>query len=100
MELPTLFLAGLPLGFLRENVHPESPEHAGLRQMIVHWEGKANTGAFDPKNEHTLKVVLEMLESRRQHLVEIDRDPGVKEELIRQELYLIDLEEERLRMKL
>lgn len=33
-----------------------------------------------------------MLESQRRHLVEIDRGPGVNEEIIRQELYLIDLE--------
>lgn len=88
------------LGFLRERVDGERAEHAGLRQMIVHWESKAHTGSFDPKNEHTLAVVLEMLESQRQHLVEMNRDPQMNEEIIRQELYLIDLEEERLRMKL
>lgn len=93
-------LHGHALGFLRENVHPENPEHAGLRMMITHWENKAHTGAFDPKNEHTMKVVLEMLDSQRQHLMEINRDPKVNEEIIRQELYLIDLEEERLRMKM
>ena len=41
-----------------------------------------------------------MLESQRQHLEVINRDPAVDEAIIRQELYLIDLEEERLRMKL
>ena len=78
----------------------ERPEHAGLRRMIGHSENKVHTGAFDRKNEHTLQVVQEMLESQRRHLVEIDHDPGVNEEVIRQELYLIDLEEERLRMKM
>lgn len=51
------------------------------------------------KNEHTEQVLFDMLESQRQHVVVINRDPAVDEELIRQELYLIDLEEERLRMK-
>ncbi|HRH38239.1 MAG TPA: cation:proton antiporter [Flavobacteriales bacterium] len=88
------------LGFLKENVDGERPEHAGLRQMKAHWEAKTETGPYDPKNEHTRQVVLDMLESQRQHLVEINRDPAINEELIRQELYLIDLEEERLRMKL
>lgn len=88
------------LGFLKERVDGERPEHAGLRQMLTHWENKVHTGALDPRNEHTLEVVLEMLESQRRHLVEINRDPGVNEEIIRQELYLIDLEEERLRMKM
>jgi hypothetical protein len=29
----------------------------------------------------------------------VNRDPDIDEEIIRQELYLIDLEEERLRIK-
>lgn len=88
------------VAFLKENVHGERPEHANLRLMLAHWENKAGTGSFDPKNEHTLQLMLRMLESQRQHLVEANRDPAIDEEIIRQELYLIDLEEERLRMKL
>ncbi len=88
------------LGYLKENVDGERPDHAGLRQLITHWESKANTGSFDPKNEHTCEVVLEMLESQRQHLMEVNCDPAIDEEIIRQELYLIDLEEERIRMKM
>ncbi|MEO8069607.1 MAG: Na+/H+ antiporter [Flavobacteriales bacterium] len=86
--------------FLREHVERDRPEHVGLQQMLAHWEAKADAAPSDPKNEHTRQVVLDMLESQRQHLVEINRDPAINEELIRQELYLIDLEEERLRMKL
>lgn len=86
--------------FLKKNVHGEKPEHANLRLMLAHWEAKASTTSFDLKNEHTMKVMLEMLESQRQHLMEVNRDPKVDEEIIRQELYLIDLEEERLRMKM
>ncbi|MEO8589608.1 MAG: cation:proton antiporter, partial [Flavobacteriales bacterium] len=88
------------LHFLKEQVKHGRPEHVGLRQMLAHWEAKANAGPFDPKNQHTRQVLLDMLESQRQHLVEINRDPAIDEELIRQELYVIDLEEERLRMKL
>ncbi|HEX2616274.1 MAG TPA: Na+/H+ antiporter [Flavobacteriales bacterium] len=88
------------LSFLRERVQPEQPEHESLRQLITHWENKVNTGSFDPKNEHTKEVIFAMLESQRQHLVRVNRDPSINEEIVRQELYLIDLEEERLRMKL
>ncbi|MFZ1688855.1 MAG: Na+/H+ antiporter [Flavobacteriales bacterium] len=87
------------LGYLKENVDGQRPEHAGLRLFMAHWEGKTDTGPLDPKNDHTREVVLAMLESQRQHLVEVNRDPAIDEEIIRQELYLIDLEEERLRMK-
>lgn len=44
--------------------------------------------------------MLGMPDSQRQHLVEANRDPGIDEEVIRQELYLIDLEEARLRLKM
>jgi CPA1 family monovalent cation:H+ antiporter len=87
------------LAFLKEKVKHEHPKHAGLGHLIAHWENKANTN-FDPKNAHTRELVLEMLEIQRQHLMVINRDPAIDEEIIRQELYLIDLEEERLRMKL
>lgn len=87
------------LGYLKETAAQGRPEHADLHLLVEHWEKKANAAAFDPKNEHTRQVIFDMLESQRQHLVEINRDPKVNEEIIRQELYLIDLEEERLRMK-
>lgn len=88
------------LEFLRGKVHAELPEHAGLRRMMEHWETKANTGTFEHAGPYMREVVLEMLESQRQHLMELNRDPKMDEEIIRQELYLIDLEEERLRMRM
>ena len=88
------------LTFLKAHVDAERPEHEGLRQLIARMEGKAATGGFEPKSEQALHVMLEMLDSQRQHLVMVNRDPGINEELIREELYLIDLEEERLRLKL
>lgn len=39
-----------------------------------------------------------MLESQRQFLAELNKDVSVNEEIIRHQLYQIDLEEERLKM--
>lgn len=88
------------MAFLREHVDADRPEHAGLRQLIERMESKTATGGFEPKNEQALQLMLKMLDSQRQHLVEVNRDPAVDEELIRQEMYLIDIEEERLRLKM
>lgn len=85
--------------FLKDKVERDLPEHAGLGQLLAHWESKTDTGSFAPPNERTRQLLFDMLESQRQHLVEVNRDPAIDEEIIRQELYLIDLEEERLRMK-
>lgn len=88
------------LGFLKEAEAQALPGHEGLRLLIAHWENKADSGSFEPKGAHTRQLVFDLLEHQRQHLVEANRDPDIDEEVIRHELYLIDLEEERLRMKL
>lgn len=48
-------------------------------------------------NEKTKIIFLEMLESQRQYLEDLNKDPKIDEEIIREQLYLIDLEEERLK---
>jgi CPA1 family monovalent cation:H+ antiporter len=88
------------LRFLREQAERELPENAGMREMLAHWEAKVEATPIEPKTGHMRELVLAMLESQRQHLVEVNRDPAINEEVIRQQLYLIDLEEERLRLKM
>jgi CPA1 family monovalent cation:H+ antiporter len=39
-----------------------------------------------------------MLESQRQYLDNLNNDPNIDEEIIRHQLFQIDLEEERLRI--
>ena len=39
-----------------------------------------------------------MLECQRAYLTELNKDPAVNEEIIRTQLYQIDLEEERLKI--
>ncbi|HMU15183.1 MAG: hypothetical protein JST41_10600 [Bacteroidetes bacterium] len=74
--------------------------HTGLRRLAAQWEGKAATGDHVPGHAETRQVMLELLESQRQHLRELNRDPAIDDDLLRHEVYLIDLEEERLRMKM
>ncbi len=49
-------------------------------------------------NEKAKDIFFEMLESQRQFLSELNKDTSVNEEIIRHQLYQLDLEEERLRM--
>ena len=46
----------------------------------------------------TKALFVELLEIQRRYLAELNRDPKIDEELIRQQLYQIDLEEERLKI--
>jgi len=88
------------LAFLRERVDAEHPDHAGLRRIAAQWPAHGEADASDAAREQTKLVMLELLESQRQHLRELNRDPTIDDDLLRHEVYLIDLEEERLRMKM
>ncbi len=84
------------LGFLQEKTRAGS--HPQAAYLVEHLQKKVAAGTFDPRNSNTRALMIELLEQQRQHLVEINRDPSIDEELIHQEIYLIDLEEERLRL--
>ena len=64
--------------------------------MLQHWEAKMNDG--NPMNDKLKMIYLKMLESQRQYLVEQNKDIHIDEEIIRLQLYQIDLEEEKLKM--
>ena len=49
-------------------------------------------------NKKTKTIFVEVLEIQRQYLTELNKDPKIDEEIIRQQLYQIDLEEERLKV--
>ena len=50
------------------------------------------------RNEKTKKMYFEMLNSQRSFLMQANRDPSLNEEIVRHQLYLIDLEEERIKL--
>jgi len=49
-------------------------------------------------SEKKMVIFLELLESQRRYLNELNKDPDVDEEIIREQLYQIDLEEERMKI--
>jgi CPA1 family monovalent cation:H+ antiporter len=65
---------------------------------LKHWEEKNQANNTDWMDDKIKAVLFEMLESQRQFLTELNKDISVNEEIIRHQLYQIDLEEERLRM--
>ncbi|SIQ95620.1 Na+/H+ antiporter [Chryseobacterium sp. RU33C] len=84
--------------FLKNKHENELNSHAGLERMLKQWEEKIQTHNTDWMNEKTKDIFFEMLESQRQFLSELNKDISVNEEIIRHQLYQLDLEEERLRM--
>ncbi len=83
--------------FLKNKYDNELSDHAGMQKLLQHWEEKTKASNDDWMNEKTKIIFLEMLESQRKYLVDLNKDPTINEEIIRWQLYLIDLEEERLK---
>lgn len=70
----------------------------GIEKILKQWEERAKAADDSWMNENTKIIFVELLESQREYLVELNKDPKIDEEIIRQQLYQIDLEEERLKI--
>lgn len=84
--------------FLKNKYETEFEGHTRLEKFIHQWEERAKATEDSWMNKRTKLIFLELLESQREYLTELNKDPDVDEEIIRQQLYQIDLEEERLRV--
>lgn len=84
--------------FLKDKYDNELIGHAGMEKFLKQWEERAKSADDSWMNEKMKAIFVEVLESQRQYLVELNKDPKVDEEIIRQQLYQIDLEEERLKI--
>lgn len=86
--------------FLKDKYDNELKDHAGMRQLLQHWEEKMKASNEDWMNKKTKLIFLEMLECQRRYIAELNKDPSVDEEMIREQLFLIDLEEERVKLSM
>lgn len=84
--------------FLKNKHENELNDRKAMEKILHHWEEKTKAADDDWMNEKTKLIFIEMLESQRQFLSELNKDPSINEEDIRQQLYQIDLEEERLKI--
>lgn len=84
--------------FLKNKYENELNGHAGMEKLLHIWEERAKANSESLMNEKTKKVFIELLESQRTYLTELNKDPNIDEEIIREQLYQIDLEEERIKI--
>ena len=84
--------------FLRTKFDGEWKDDLQVQKLLQHWEDKAKTPDDDWRNEKTKKMYFEMLNSQRAFLMQANQDPALNEDIIRHHLYLIDLEEERIKL--
>jgi monovalent cation/hydrogen antiporter len=84
--------------FLKHKHATETEDKSSVAIFLQHWEAKTKLAEQDLLNAKAKLIMIEMLEIQRTYLSELNKDVSINEELIRTQLYQIDLEEERLRM--
>ena len=82
--------------FLKNKYDNELRDQAGVQKLLQYWDEKTKASNDDWMNEKTRIIFLDVLESQRKYLAAVNKDLTIDEEIIRWQLYLIDLEEERL----
>lgn len=83
--------------FLKNKHENELSGHAELEKFLKQWEEKSKSSDESRITPKTKALFIEALESQREYLSELNKDPKINEEIIRQQLYQIDLEEERIK---
>ncbi|MGN6437564.1 MAG: Na+/H+ antiporter [Agriterribacter sp.] len=71
--------------------------NAHLAKTLVHWQQKLEAADDELLRHDHKEIYLQLLEAQRQFLVEKNKDETLDEELVRKQIYLIDLEEERVK---
>ena len=83
--------------FMKNKYESDLNGHAGMEKFLKQWEERAKATDDSWMNEKTKVIFVELLEIQRLYLTELNKDPKIDEDIIRQQLYQIDLEEERLK---
>ena len=84
--------------FLKTQCNGDWKDDLHAQRILHHWEEKAKIPDEDWRNEKTKKMYFEMLNIQRDFLLKANQDPSLNEDIIRHQLYLIDLEEERIKL--
>jgi CPA1 family monovalent cation:H+ antiporter len=89
-------LAIFTIGLLKQKQEKGLYNDAHLLRMVGHWEDKIKEPENFKMTAEARRHYLEVLESQRQFLVRVNKDPEIDETVIRWQIYQIDLEEERI----
>lgn len=68
-----------------------------LADTVKHWEEKLKIPDEELMDAGHKNIYLELLEQQRIFLIKMNKDLSLDEDVVRRHLYLIDLEEERIR---
>jgi len=83
---------------MKSKYEKELENNSGLQKFLLQWEERAKATEDNWMNDRTKIIFKELLECQRQYLTQLNKNPDFDEEIIRQQLYQLDLEEERLKI--
>ncbi len=89
-------LAVYTVGFLKQKQEEGLYNDGHLQRMVTQWENKIKQPENFKMTAEAKQNYLEVLESQRQFLAGLNKDPELDESIIRWQVYQIDLEEERI----
>ena len=89
-------LAVFTVGLLKQKQEKGFYNDSHLLRVVGHWEDKIKEPENFKMSAEAKQHYLEVLESQRQFLSGLNKDPQIDENLIRWQIYQIDLEEERI----
>lgn len=69
-----------------------------LQHMMQQWEHKISQPEHLKMGEATKRTYLELLENQRMFLARLNEDPEINDQVILDQIYQIDLEEERVKL--
>jgi Na+/H+ antiporter len=83
---------------LKQKYEKELNGNAGVEKVLKMWEERSKAADDTGMTDQMKTILIELLESQRAYLTALNNDPDIDEEIIRMQLYQIDLEEERLKI--
>ncbi|RZJ80259.1 MAG: Na+/H+ antiporter [Flavobacterium sp.] len=84
--------------FLKNKYGHQTEGNSFTDRLLQQWEERSKANDDNWMSEKSKLIFVELLEVQREYLTELNKDPKINEEIINQQLYQIDLEEERLKI--
>lgn len=91
-------LAIYTVKLLKEKQQKGLFKDAHLLRMLDQWENKINQPENFKMSPEVKQHYLEVLEDQRKFIAELNKDPEIDDNIIRWQIYQIDLEEERIKL--
>jgi len=82
---------------LKNNYAEYLAQRPSLAATLSQWEDKMQMVDDEKMDVEHRRIYLELLQHQRNFLIDRNKDPDLDEEVIRNQIYLIDLEEEKIK---